>query len=90
MIEWAVTKQLQGLLDEASALRSLSIQFPARTGTKTTLVVLADNLHLHLNAGSMVLLILLDLFVDFDTVDHLVLVKCLASFLQGPPEGHHG
>lgn len=63
-------------MDETSALDPFQSGFRPGFGTETALV---EKLHIHLDKGVLALLIHLDLSVAFSTVDHFVLIDCLAS-----------
>ena len=96
VIERAVEGQLQGFLEETSALDPFQSGFRASHGVEMALVALTDDLRRQLDLGGSALLILLDLTAAFDIVDHGLLARRLAdvgiqglalkwlkSFLQG-------
>ena len=64
LIERVVADQLQTFLEESDTLD------PFQSGTKTVLVTLLDDLLKEVDQGSVTLLVLLDLSVAVDTVNH--------------------
>lgn len=91
-----VDKQLQGFLDDTSALNPFQSSFCPGHRTVTVLFTLMDDLHRQLDRGGSALLILLDLIAALDTVDHELLThhltdagvcggasQWLSSFLHG-------
>ena len=79
MVEWATADQLQAFLEVTSALDPFQSGFRPGHRVETALVALMDDLRRHLDQGGSALLILLDLFAAFDTVDHELLACRLAA-----------
>ncbi|KAF7238001.1 RNA-directed DNA polymerase from mobile element jockey, partial [Varanus komodoensis] len=85
VLERVVAGQLQALLDETDYLDPFQSGFRPWYGTESTLVALYDDLCREKDRGSASLLVLLDLSVAFDTIDHgeavAVLNRCLAEVM---------
>ncbi|KAF7249443.1 hypothetical protein EYD10_05220 [Varanus komodoensis] len=83
--ERVVAGQLQALLDETDYLDPFQSGFRPGYGTESALVALYDDLCREKDMGSASLLVLLDLSVAFDTIDHgeavAVLNWCLAKVM---------
>ena len=79
MIERAIANQLQAFLEETSTLDPFQSGFRPGYGVETALLALTDDLRRHLDQGGSALLILLDLSAAFDTVDHELLARRLAT-----------
>ena len=78
-----VAGQQQTLLDETDYLYPFQLGFRPGFGTETALVALYDDLCWERDGGSVTLLILLDLSVAFNTVDHGILLERLADLGVG-------
>ncbi|KAF7242353.1 putative RNA-directed DNA polymerase from transposon BS [Varanus komodoensis] len=83
VLERVVAGQLQALLDETDYLDPFQSGFRPRYGTESALVTLYDDLCRERDMGSESLLILLDLSVAFDTIDHGILLNRLAGLGVG-------
>ena len=83
VLEQVVAGQLQALLDEMDFLDPFQSGFRPGFGTETALVALYDDLCRERDRGSVTLLILLDLSVAFNTIDHGVLLDRLAGLGVG-------
>ena len=79
VVERVVADQLQAHLDETDALDQFQSGFRLRHGTETALVSLYDDLLREADRGKMSLLVLLDISVAFDTVDHGILLGRLSA-----------
>ena len=69
-----VADQLQALLEETNALNPFQSRLRMRHGIETELVTLQDDLLREADKGKMSLLVLLNLSIAFDTVDHSMLL----------------
>ncbi|KAF7238180.1 Complement C1q-like protein 3 [Varanus komodoensis] len=85
VLERVVAGQLQALLNETDYLDPFQSSFRPRYGTESALVALYNDLCREKDRGSASLLVLLDLSVAFDTIDHgeavAVLNLCLAEVM---------
>ncbi|KAF7235057.1 hypothetical protein EYD10_18093, partial [Varanus komodoensis] len=85
VLERVVTGQLQALLDETDYLDPFQSGFRPGYGTECASVALYDDLCREKDRGSASLLVLLDLSVAFDTIDHgeavAVLNRCLVEVM---------
>lgn len=79
VIKKVVAKQLQGFLEDISALDPFCSVFCPGYGMETVLVALMDNHHRQLDGVGRALLLLLDLTGVFNTVDYYLLAHCLAD-----------
>uniref|UniRef100_A0A803SX51 ribonuclease H n=1 Tax=Anolis carolinensis TaxID=28377 RepID=A0A803SX51_ANOCA len=78
-MERVVAAQLQAFLVDTDFLDPAQSGFRPGHGTETALVALINDLRQELDKGSVSLLVLLDLSVAFDTVDHSILLGHLAE-----------
>ncbi|KAF7239428.1 Visinin-like protein 1 [Varanus komodoensis] len=83
VLERVVAGQLQALLDETDYLDPFQSGFRPGYGTESALVALYDDLCRERDRGSASLLVLLDLSVAFDTIDHSILLNRLAGLGVG-------
>ncbi|KAF7254806.1 Quinone oxidoreductase [Varanus komodoensis] len=85
VLEQVGAGQLQALLDETDYLDLFQSGFSPGYGTESALVALYDDLRRERDRGSASVLVLLDLSVAFDTIDHgeavAVLNGCLAEVM---------
>ncbi|KAF7247744.1 Reverse transcriptase-like protein [Varanus komodoensis] len=85
VLERVVAGQLQALLDETDYLNPFQSGFRPGYGTESALVALYTDLCREKDRGSASLLVLLDLSVAFNTIDHgeavAVLNQCLAKVM---------
>ncbi|KAF7236110.1 RNA-directed DNA polymerase from mobile element jockey [Varanus komodoensis] len=70
VLEQVVARQLQSLLEETDHPGPFQSGFRPSYGTETALVALYDDLCRERDKGSVSLLVLLDLSVAFDTIEH--------------------
>ncbi|KAF7240922.1 Craniofacial development protein 2 [Varanus komodoensis] len=83
VLERVVAGQLQALLDETDYLDPFQSGFRPGYSTESALVALYDDLCREKDRGSTSLLVLLDLSVAFDTIDHGILLDRLAGLGVG-------
>ncbi|KAF7248605.1 Phosphatase and actin regulator 1 [Varanus komodoensis] len=83
VLAWVVAGKLQALLDETDYLDPFQSGFRPGYGTESALVALYDDLCREKDRGSASLLVLLDLSVAFDTIDHGILLDRLAGLGVG-------
>ncbi|KAF7246247.1 Kappa-type opioid receptor [Varanus komodoensis] len=83
VLEWVVAGQLQALLDETDYLDPFQSGFRPGYGTESALVTLYDDLCRERDRESASLLVLLDLSVAFDTIEHGILLDRLAGLGVG-------
>ena len=74
-----VADQLQAHLDETEALDPFQSGFRPRHDTEMQLVALHDDLLREADRGKVSLLVLLDISVAFDTIDHSILLGRLSE-----------
>ena len=77
VLEKAVAAQLQEHLQRHSLLEIFQSCFRTANSTETALLRVTNDLLISTDSGSPSLLIVLDLSVAFDTVDHHILLICL-------------
>lgn len=73
----------QSFLDETNHLDLFHSGFRPHYGTETPLVTLKVDLNWEMDKGNATLLILLDLSVTFDTINHGFLMDCLSVLQAG-------
>ena len=78
-----MTFQLQRFLDETEYLDPFQSGFMSGYWTETVLVTLLDGLLWELDRGYVSLMVLLDLSVDFYTIDHSILLIHLSGMGLG-------
>uniref|UniRef100_A0A803U146 Reverse transcriptase domain-containing protein n=1 Tax=Anolis carolinensis TaxID=28377 RepID=A0A803U146_ANOCA len=83
VLERVVASQLQGFLDDINYLDQSQSGFRPGHGTETALVALVDDLCRELDRGNVTLLVLLDISVAFDTIDHGILLGRLSGMGLG-------
>ncbi|KAF7251092.1 putative RNA-directed DNA polymerase from transposon BS [Varanus komodoensis] len=83
VLERVVAGQLQALLDETDYLDPFQSGFRPGYGTESALVALYDDLCRERDRGSASLLVLLDLSVAFNTIDHGILLDRLKGLGVG-------
>ena len=83
VLERVVAEQHQALLDETDYLDSFQLGFRPGYEMKTALVALFHNLCWEKDRGNASLLILLDISVAFNTIDHGVLLDRLSGMRIG-------
>uniref|UniRef100_A0A803T782 Reverse transcriptase domain-containing protein n=1 Tax=Anolis carolinensis TaxID=28377 RepID=A0A803T782_ANOCA len=79
VMERVVASQLHRFLDDTDFLDLAQSGFRLGHGTETALATLVDDIHRELDRGSVSLLVLLDLTAAFNSVDHGILLGCLAG-----------
>ena len=79
VVERVVADLRQAHLDETDALDPFQSGFRPRHGTETALVALYDDLLREADSGKISLLVLLDISVAFDTIDHGILLGRLSE-----------
>ena len=85
VVERVVADQLQAHLDETDALDPFQSGFRPCHGTETALVALYDDLLREAVRGKISVLVLLDISVAFDTIDHGILLgSCLLYTSPSP------
>ncbi|KAF7242143.1 putative RNA-directed DNA polymerase from transposon BS [Varanus komodoensis] len=83
VLERVVAGQLQALLDETDYLDPFQSGFRPRYGTESALVTPYEDLCRERDRGSASLLVLLNLSVAFDTIDHGILLDRLVGLGVG-------
>uniref|UniRef100_A0A803TSP9 Reverse transcriptase domain-containing protein n=1 Tax=Anolis carolinensis TaxID=28377 RepID=A0A803TSP9_ANOCA len=83
VLERVVATQLQEFLDDTDFLDRSQSGFRPGHSTEMALVTLVDDLRRELDRGSVTLLVLLDISVAFDTIDHGILLGRLSGMGLG-------
>ena len=76
-LEKVILKQLEEHLVNNKLMDVLQSAYWAKLSTETALLKVRINILSFLDEGSVVVLVLLDLSVAFDTIDHAFLLSCL-------------
>ena len=79
VIEKAVALQVTNYLEDNHLYEPLQSAYKKSHSTKTTLIIVHNDIVTTIDSGHSVILVLLDLFAAFDTVDHRILIRRLCT-----------
>ena len=80
LVERAVAKQLVDHIPRHCLDNSYQSAYKSGHSTETALLSIKNDIHLSLSLGEATALVLLDLSVAFDTIDHSTLLSCLLDW----------